>query len=69
MGVAVNRTARLESLTKQIGTPLLMSDILAQHIVEPTIYCGEFDVKGVAEPLKVHALQSELPFNPPKQRP
>ncbi|MBX2831040.1 MAG: adenylate/guanylate cyclase domain-containing protein [Rhodospirillales bacterium] len=67
MGVAVNRTARLEALTKQIGTPLLMSDVLAQHIVEPTIYCGDFDVKGVAEPLKVHALQSELPFNPPKE--
>ncbi|WP_336232784.1 adenylate/guanylate cyclase domain-containing protein [Thalassospira sp. CH_XMU1458] len=62
MGVAVNRTARLESLTKQIGTPLLMSDVLASHITEPTVCCGDFAVKGVAAPLTVHALQSALPF-------
>jgi adenylate cyclase len=62
MGVAVNRTARLESLTKQIGTPLLMSDVLANHITDPTVCCGDFAVKGVAEPLTVHALESALPF-------
>ncbi len=60
MGVAVNRTARLETLTKQIGTPLLMSDVLARHIAAPTVYCGEYAVKGVAEPLKVHALESAM---------
>lgn len=63
MGVAVNRTARLESLTKQIGTPLLMSDVLASHITAPTVCCGDFAVKGVAEPLTVHALESALPFS------
>jgi adenylate cyclase len=63
MGVAVNRTARLESLTKQIGTPLLMSDVLASHISAPTVCCGDFPVKGVAEPLTVHALEKSLPFS------
>ncbi|NIY74145.1 adenylate/guanylate cyclase domain-containing protein [Thalassospira sp. HF15] len=64
MGVAVNRTARLESLTKQIGTPLLMSDVLASHIKAATVCCGDFAVKGVSEPLTVHALEAALPFAP-----
>jgi adenylate cyclase len=70
MGVAVNRTARLESLTKQIGTSLLVSDVFAQHITEKTVECGEYAVKGVSEPLRVHALATSLPLDPlvPKKR-
>ena len=52
MGVAVNRTARLESQTEQIGTPLLVSDVLAGLISKKTTYCREYAVKGVAEPLQ-----------------
>jgi hypothetical protein len=44
--------------------PLLVSDALAGLIPEKTTYCGESAVKGIGEPLKVHALQNALPLIP-----
>ncbi|MCR9220734.1 MAG: adenylate/guanylate cyclase domain-containing protein [Alphaproteobacteria bacterium] len=48
MGPAVNRTARLESLTKELGTPLLMSSQFAQSVSVETRSLGRRAMKGVA---------------------
>jgi adenylate cyclase len=56
VGPAVNRTARLENLTKQVGVPLLMSDELAAQIDRPVQSRGAFSMKGVAEAQEVFAL-------------
>jgi adenylate cyclase len=56
VGPAVNRTARLESLTKQVGVPLLMSRELAAQIGRPVESRGSYPMKGVAEPQEVFAL-------------
>ncbi|MGI0116341.1 adenylate/guanylate cyclase domain-containing protein [Zooshikella sp. RANM57] len=57
MGPAVNRTARLEALTKKLSVDLLLTEEFAHYISEPTHYLGSFTVRGVPEPLQVHTLQ------------
>ncbi len=59
MGPAVNRTARLESLTKAFDKNILFSKEFAEHIDEPLQSFGEHLMKGIAEPQAVFALQSE----------
>ena len=59
IGPAVNRTARLESLTKTTGQPILMSDSFAQHVTQPVTFVGQFDMKGIPDPQEVFALKSE----------
>lgn len=59
MGPAVNRTARLESLTKELGTSLLMSAEFAAHVTSPTRSLGHHPMKGVAHPQEVFALLQE----------
>ncbi len=56
MGPAVNRTARLESLTKQLGNPLLMSGEVAGSISQETVSLGFHDLKGIAQQQEVYAL-------------
>jgi adenylate cyclase len=56
VGPAVNRTARLETLTKEVGVPLLMSRELAAQVDRPVRSCGTFAMKGVAEPQEVFCL-------------
>jgi adenylate cyclase len=56
VGPAVNRTARLESLTKTVGVPLLLSAELAARLTRPVRSLGNFALKGVAEPQEVFAL-------------
>ena len=56
IGPAVNRTARIEDLTKQVGLPLLLSRDLAEVIGKPVRSCGFFPMKGVPEPQEVFAL-------------
>ena len=56
VGPAVNRTARIESLTKQVGLPLLLSGDFAAALDEPTRAVGRFTLKGVAEPQTVYAV-------------
>jgi adenylate cyclase len=61
MGPAVNRTARLESLTKTLlaasdGPPLLMSADFARHIDRPVRSLGAHPMKGVDDPPEVLTL-------------
>ncbi len=57
MGTAVNRTARLESLTKTLNEPLLLSAEFVRHISRPVASLGQHGMKGVAEPQEVFALK------------
>jgi len=59
MGPAVNRTARLESLTKELDRNILFSKEFAELIDDPVQSFGEHKMKGIAEPQAVFALQSE----------
>ena len=56
MGGAVNRTARLESLTKELGCPVLVSAQFNRQIHNTGHYKGEFSVKGIKELLNVYAI-------------
>lgn len=56
MGPVVNRTARLESLTKELGRNILFSENFARLIETPSEFLGHHAMKGIAEPQAVHAL-------------
>ncbi len=56
MGPAVNRTARLESLTKELGCNILFSEKFAGLIETPSEFLGHQQMKGIAEPQAVYAL-------------
>jgi len=55
MGPAVNRTARLESLTKTIGENILVSKDFSDQVDCPMHYFGEHKMKGIAKPQMVFA--------------
>ena len=57
MGPAVNRTARLESLTKDLGHNILFSREFADLVEQPVRDLGEHEMKGIAGLQKVYALQ------------
>jgi adenylate cyclase len=56
IGPAVNRTARIESLTKEVGLPLLLSADFAAALDAPSRSVGSFTLKGVPEPQTVYAV-------------
>ncbi|WP_419905153.1 adenylate/guanylate cyclase domain-containing protein [Kiloniella sp.] len=58
MGPAVNRTARLESLTKTTGSPLLMSKDFVGLVDRETMSRGFHTMKGIEEPQEVFTLLS-----------
>ena len=55
MGPAVNRTARLESLSKDLGVNILLSREFSALIDSPSKYLGDYPVKGIEKPLAVFA--------------
>ena len=59
MGPAVNRTARLESLTKTLGVSMLLSAEFGRHVQAPLRSLGEHPMKGVAGMQPVYALVEE----------
>ena len=48
VGPAVNKTARIQSLTKEAGVPLLLSKEIADRVRRPLRSLGRFDLRGVA---------------------
>ena len=56
VGPAVNRTARLEGLTKEVDRPLLLSEDFARALGAPCRALGQFVLRGVAEPQTVYAI-------------
>jgi len=59
IGPAVNRTARLEELTKKLGVPLLMSAAFAARLDCPVRSLGLHALRGVAEPHELYTLLEE----------
>ena len=57
MGPAVNRTSRLESLTKVLGHNILVSKDFAEQIDNPTKSLGEHIMKGIEQPQSVFAIE------------
>lgn len=62
MGPAVNRTARLEGLTKEVGVPLLLSADFAAQVDRPVRSLGLHKIRGVTELQEVFAL-ADVPEN------
>ena len=58
IGPAVNRAARLESLTKELGVPLLMTGAFTAALGRPVRSLGAHAVRGVESPVEVFALES-----------
>ncbi len=56
MGPAVNRTARLESLTRELGHDILFSREFADRLDRQVLNLGHHAMKGIAEPQMVYAL-------------
>ena len=48
VGPAVNMTARIQSMTKEIGVPLLVSAEFAREVARPLRSVGRHDLRGVA---------------------
>jgi adenylate cyclase len=57
IGPAVNRAARLETLTKELGVPLLMTGSFAAALGRPTRSLGLQPMRGLDEPVEVFALR------------
>jgi adenylate cyclase len=60
VGPAVNKTARLQSMTKEAGVPLLLSMEFAAHIRRPLRSIGHFDLRGVSGPQEMFTPEKEL---------
>ena len=56
IGPAVNRTARLESLTKEVGVPVLASAEFNEVCMVPMKSLGKHVLRGVPEPVEVFTL-------------
>lgn len=56
VGPAVNMTARIQSLTKELGTPLLMSADFAQLVHGPLRSVGRHDLRGIARAQELFTL-------------
>jgi adenylate cyclase len=56
VGPAVNKTARLQSISKQAGEPLLMSREFAARIRRPLRSIGHFDLRGIGGPQEMFTL-------------
>ena len=56
MGPAVNRTARLEALTKELSCDILFSEKFSKLVETPAEFLGHHEMKGIAEPQAVYAL-------------
>ena len=59
MGPTVNRTARLESLTKELDRDVLFSKEFSEYIDAPTEFLGDFAMKGIDVAQPVYALLPE----------
>ncbi|SKA23924.1 adenylate cyclase [Enhydrobacter aerosaccus] len=56
IGPAVNRAARLESLTKETGVPVLASAEFKDATTQPMVSMGKHTLRGVPEPVEVFTL-------------
>lgn len=67
MGTAANLAARVESMTKETGHSILLTDAIGQNLDAPPRSLGSFDLRGFDEPLELFTLPegaSRLPNEP-----
>ncbi|HVP08545.1 MAG TPA: adenylate/guanylate cyclase domain-containing protein [Burkholderiales bacterium] len=57
VGPAVNKTARLQAMTKLAGEPLLLSKEFAARVRRPLRSIGHFDLKGIDGPQEMFTLE------------
>jgi adenylate cyclase len=55
IGSAVNRAARIESLTATLARPVLVSSTVARHIPD-LVSCGVHRLRDIAEPVELFTL-------------
>ena len=60
VGPAVNMTARIQSMTKQLGEPLLLSAEFASQVKAPLRSVGRHDLRGVASAQELFTAAEEL---------
>ncbi len=60
VGPAVNKTARIQALSKEAGVPLLLSGEFAGHVRRPLRSLGTFELRGVAGAHEVFTPEKEL---------
>jgi adenylate cyclase len=60
VGPAVNKTARLQGMTKVAGEPLLLSKEFAAKVRHPVRSIGHFDLRGLGGPQEMFTLEKEL---------
>lgn len=60
VGPAVNKTARLQGMTKEAGVPLLLSKEFAARVSRPVRSIGHFDLRGVDGPQEMFTPEKEL---------
>jgi hypothetical protein len=60
VGPAVNKTARLQSMTKETGAPLLLSKEFAALIRRPIRSIGHFDLRGIGGPQEMFTIGEEV---------
>ena len=63
-GPAVNEVARLEGLSKQLGTPVVASRAIAASVPDAFVSLGTHRLRGVAEPMEVFTLRELAPASP-----
>jgi adenylate cyclase len=56
VGSAVSETARIETLTKTLGHPVLIGDKVAENLGEPLLDLGHHVLRGVEHPRRLWAL-------------
>jgi len=59
VGPAVNKTARIQALTKEAGVPLLLSKEFSRHIKRPLRSLGSFELRGVAGSHEIYTLNED----------
>ena len=57
VGAAVNEAARIESLTKTLGTPILVSAVLARNLPGELLSLGLHALRGVEHDVEVFTLR------------
>jgi adenylate cyclase len=58
IGPAVNRAARLESLTKELKVPVLASADFKEVCIQPLVSLGFHHLRGITDPVEVFTLPS-----------
>ena len=59
IGPAVNLTARLETLARDLGRDLVVSSAFARHCAEALTSLGKFELRGFREPQEVFVLSAD----------